>query len=89
MPITPVGRIALREEGVFWNAYYARPVTMIGAIFLGSISLSLVGRSPLLKREFMDLMRNAASDHVKFHNGDELVWGPPEEGVDQEGYGRA
>jgi len=37
-----VGRIAMRSEGEYWNAYFAQNNTMEDALLLGSIRLSLV-----------------------------------------------
>ena len=39
-----IGRLALRAEGEWWNAYYAMPDTMDRAIHLGSIRLSAAER---------------------------------------------
>jgi hypothetical protein len=42
--MTQIGRLALREEGEWWNAYYyAMPGTMDGALHLGSIRGRLHG----------------------------------------------
>jgi len=37
-----IGRVAFRVEGKWWNAYYAMPGTMKGAIKLASIRMTLV-----------------------------------------------
>lgn len=37
-----MGRLAYRVEGGNWNAYYALPNTMVGAIYLGSIRMKIV-----------------------------------------------
>jgi hypothetical protein len=59
--LAKVGRIALRAEGENWNAYFAQPDTMEGALYLGSIRLTLVEREPS-KLAFIQLMRMAVSD---------------------------
>ena len=55
------GRLAMREEGTLWVAYYALPTTMEGALFLGSIRMRFV-QSPERKYKFIALMREAVGD---------------------------
>lgn len=69
-----VGRLAMREEGDEWRAYYALPDTMKGALFLGSIKLKFVER-PERKKAFMDLMREAVADIIESQIGIRPVWG--------------
>lgn len=71
------GRIALRVEGDFWNAYYAPPDTMAGAILLGSISIGIVQRSETTKRAFMDLMRAVVADMIRDTLHTEPAWSDP------------
>ena len=54
-----IGRLALRGEGPDWNAYYAMPHTMEGALRLGSIAMAFVVDSDEIKQAFMTLMRAA------------------------------
>lgn len=71
-----IGRLAMREEGDLWNAYYAMPDTMKDAIFLGSIKMRFVaieGR----KNTFMNLMREAVADLIEEELGARPVWGDP------------
>ena len=63
-----IGRLAMREEGDLWNAYYARPGTMDGAIFLGSIRKAFVVQAPR-KIVFMHLMQQAVSDIIEETTG--------------------
>lgn len=72
-PQVKVGRLALREEGENWNAYYALPGTMEGAIFLGSIRLALVQRKDR-KRAFMNLMRECVGDILEREVGVRPSW---------------
>ena len=51
---TQIGRLALRREGIWWNAYYAMPETMEDAIHLGSIRMTTVEASEPLKQAFVD-----------------------------------
>lgn len=72
-PDTKIGRLALRHEGANWNAYYALPGTMDGAIFLGSIAMRFVqdiGR----KNAFMEMMREAVSDLIEEQTGQRPTW---------------
>jgi hypothetical protein len=74
MPATiEAGRLALREEGENWNAYYAMPGTMVGAIFLGSIRMGLIRNRPRRKAQFMALMREAVGDFLKDATGSRPV----------------
>jgi len=69
-----IGRLALREEGKLWNAYYAMPDAMKGAIFLGSIQLRFV-QDGKRKKLFMDLMREAVADIIEEKVGMRPTWG--------------
>jgi hypothetical protein len=71
-----IGRLAMREEGDEWKAYYAMPDTMKGALFLGSIKMKFV-ESPERKQAFMDLMREAVGDIIEEKTGVRPVWGGP------------
>ena len=63
-----IGRLAMREEGDPWNAYYVMPGTMDGAIFLGSIRKAFVVQAPR-KIVFMHLMQQAVSDIIEETTG--------------------
>jgi hypothetical protein len=54
------GRIAFRVEGGgdTWNAYWALPHTMEGAIWLGGIRMRFV-QDKVRKQMFMDLIRES------------------------------
>jgi hypothetical protein len=60
-----IGRLALREEGENWNAYYAMPGTMKGALFLGSIRLGFLTKRPERKRAFQALMTECVADIIE------------------------
>jgi hypothetical protein len=69
------GRLALREEGENWNAYFAMPGTMQGAIFLGSIRMALIRERPRCRAQFMALMREAVTDILQEATGTRpLFW---------------
>jgi hypothetical protein len=68
-----MGRLAMRVEGNFWNAYYALPNTMDGAILLGSIQMRFV-IDETRKNLFMALMREAMSDLIAEVVGERPTW---------------
>lgn len=72
-----IGRLAMREEGKFWNAYYAMPGTMADAIHLGSIRIESVKGRPERKEAFMLMMRELVSDIIETACGVRPVWGGP------------
>ena len=68
-----IGRLALRHEGDFWNAYYAMPDTMEGAIFLGCVAIAAV-QDQARKAAFMDLMRSAVGQFIEEQTGGNVTW---------------
>lgn len=69
-----VGRLAMRHEGDFWNAYYAMPDTMEKAILLGSLHMRFAVQTP--KRDaFLSLMRESVGDLIQETFGHRPVWG--------------
>ena len=54
--LVEMGRLAFREEGEYWNAYFARQETMDDAILIGSIRMSVALRHRDIKKQFMNLM---------------------------------
>lgn len=78
-----IGRLALRAEGDFWNAYYAMPDTMDGALLLGSLHMRLV-EVPARKAEFMDLMRSCVGDLIELKMGHRPTWKEPRVAPDHE-----
>ncbi len=68
-----IGRLAMRHEGNFWNAYYAMPDTMDGAILLGSIAMRFVADTARRDR-FMALMKEAVSDIITERTGQRPTW---------------
>ena len=63
-----VGRLAFRVEGDKWTCYYAMPDTMKGAIWMGSIMMSIV-RDKERKEMFMEIMRLALNNFLKERMG--------------------
>ncbi|MBF9042984.1 hypothetical protein HKCCE4037_06580 [Rhodobacterales bacterium HKCCE4037] len=74
---TQIGRLAMRVEGEWWNAYYALPDTMNDAILLGSIRMAFVQDSRQ-KEIFMAMMRDAVSAIIKSETGIAPSWPEPE-----------
>lgn len=72
-----VGRLAMRQEGGNWVAYYAEPGSMKEAIFLGSIRMGAITTNPARQQAFMDMMRDIVSDIIEEATGIRPVWGGP------------
>jgi hypothetical protein len=68
------GRIALRVEGDFYNAYYALPDSMKGAIFIGCIRVALIKNDEVRRMQFLDFVRAAIEELLK-DRGHNIVWG--------------
>ena len=83
-PKAQVGRLALRVEGDNWNAYYALPDTMQGALYLGSIKMKFVN-NPKHKNAFLDLMRECVADVLQeTMGGARATWGDPQKAPEHE-----
>jgi len=78
-----MGRLAMRHEGAFWNAYYALPGTMKGAVLLGSIALRFVNTEER-RQIFMGLMIAAVSDLIEEKMGVRPDWDEPTPGPENE-----
>lgn len=74
MPTKRIGRLAMRHEGAMWNAYYAMPDTMQGALLLGSIGMAFVSKSPGRKQAFMAMMQEAVADLIEEQTGQRPTW---------------
>lgn len=73
-----VGRLAMREEGTNWVAYYALTDTMKDAICLGSIRMGAITTNPERKQAFMGMMRDIVSDLIEEQTGIRPQWGGPD-----------
>ena len=78
-----LGRLALREEGTLWNAYYAMLDTMENAVFLGSIQLRFVADVER-KQIFMTLMTEAVADLIEEVTGERPDWNLPQPAPEHE-----
>lgn len=72
-PKQQIGRLALREEGAYWNAYYAEADTMKDALLLGSLHMALA-HMPKHKAAFMTLMRAVVSGMLADAVGTKPTW---------------
>ena len=84
-----IGRLAMRQEGGNWVAYYALSETMEGALFLGSIKRSMIMINPERKDAFMDLMRDCVSDIIEEETGIRPIWGGSKTAPEHERSGSA
>lgn len=64
-----MGRLALREEGNYWVAYYAMPDTMDEAIELARIHMGLVISNPERKELFMLMLSDCLNELVEDATG--------------------
>lgn len=64
-------RLALREEGSFWNAYLALPETMDGAKLIGSIMIGAARNNPEIKAAFQAVMQQVLADAVEQVTGEQ------------------
>lgn len=84
-----IGRLAMRQEGGNWVAYYALPDSMEEAIFLGSIRVNAVTDNPERKHAFMAMMRDIVSDIIEEQTGVRPTWGGPTTAPEHEKAGKA
>jgi hypothetical protein len=83
-----MGRLAMREEGIWWNAYYALPSSMDGAIHLGALHMKFVENQER-KKAFVDLMRECVADIIEAECGIRPIWGGLEPAPENERAGKA
>lgn len=88
-----LGRLAMRLEGDYWNAYYATPGTMKDAILLGSVKMQFVignhENQMQRKEQFMQTMRDCVADIIEEATGSRPTWGGPRTAPEHERSGRA
>ena len=88
-PEQQIGRLAMRKEGDYWNAYYTLPNSMDGALLLGSISMGAVTNNPDRRQAFLVMMRDIVSDFIEEKTGTRPDWGDPESAAEHERAGSA
>ena len=69
-----VGRLAMRHEGRMWNAYFAKPGTMEGAIQIGSIAMAGIAKSPTRYNAFLQMMTELVGDIINDISGEMPSW---------------
>jgi hypothetical protein len=74
MTAKEIGRLAFRQEGDNWNAYYALSDTMKDALYLGTIRIGAIEGRPERKTAFMDLMRDVVADILEENTGERPTW---------------
>ena len=84
-----VGRLAMRQEGDNWVAYYAMNNTMDGALTLGSIKMSFIEKNGERKNLFMDMMRECVDELIDETTGAKPTWGGAVPAPEIERSGRA
>jgi len=83
-----IGRLALREEGNYWNAYWASPDTMKDAVFLASVNMGLV-KTRERQDEWRLLVQEMAGDLIEEHAGVRPTWPDPERAPEYERAGNS
>ena len=71
------GRLAFREQGSAWVAYYAKMDTMEDAIELGRINMQAVREFEDIKLAFMDLMKLMFTTILHDATGELAEWPNP------------
>lgn len=82
-------RLALREEGKFWNAYLAKDDGMKDSLLIASVLMKPIKENPQLKEDFMKLARAIISDAIEGALGVGATWNDPEPAPESERAGRA
>lgn len=78
-----LGRLALRKEGIWWNAYWAKHQdSMNEAVLLGSLRLNL--SSGDVRDKFIDTMKAAFDNVVRAETGQTPTWSEPEPAPEDE-----
>lgn len=85
-----IGRLAFRQEGNWWNAYYAlRQDSLDGAVQLGSLAMTVAATNPKAKQAFMDTMRIVVSGVIEDATGISPEWGGAHAAPESERSGNA
>ena len=84
-----IGRLAMRQEGGNWNAYYADSDSMKDALFLGSVKMNAIIGRPAIKKAFMAVMQEIVSDIIEEATGHRPDWGGEHAAPEHERSGNA
>jgi hypothetical protein len=74
-------RLALREEGLCWNAYAAPIGTMEGAKLIGHVPVAAARANPEVRAEFLRLMQLVVETMLE---GKVTGWGTPSQAPERE-----
>lgn len=88
-PTMEVGRLALRAEGHWRIAYFAKSTSMLNATELGRIRLEAVLANDKLKQLFINTMREMLADMIEKISGVRPTWAKPESAPEHERSGNA
>ena len=83
-----IGRLAIRDEGEWINAYYAMPGTMDGSILLASLRRTAADR-PGVFDAFKDLGRTIVGEILFEEIGARPAWGGEDRAPEHERAGKA
>ena len=90
MKQTEIGRLALRADGDYWNAYWVPSQdSMTDAVHLGSIRMNFVEEHKERKDAFMVLMMECFADQVEEKFDVRPSWSGPRQAPDNERSGSA
>lgn len=64
---TPIGKISMRNEGAFWNAYYVEEG--VEPVFLGGVATLFTDRSRRRQTQFLELIQDCLSDLMRVKYG--------------------
>ncbi len=67
-------RVALREEGEYWNAYLAQINTMEDSLLVASIRLDIVYNDPIAKNAFMELAKHIMKNTLESIGAEVTRW---------------
>lgn len=85
-----LGRLAMRREGKYWNAYWSPSTDNLDdAYLIGSIMMVLVEENLELKATFMATMKKAFEAIIAQSVGGNVEWGPEKTAPESERAGHA
>lgn len=89
MADTQIGRLAMRAEGDWWIAYYAKMGTMDGALELGRVRMT-IAQVPEYKAVTLECYKAIVGGMIANIVGADVAWPlPPQDAPEHEKSGRA
>lgn len=84
-----IGRLAMRGEGDWWVAYYAKMGTMDGALELGRVRMT-IAQVPEHKAATLEYYKAIVGGMIANAVGADVAWpSPPQDAPEHEKSGRA